>query len=159
MQNHKNLAKKNFNYKPKGLWFFGMSGSGKTFASNYIKKFVIGSFLIDGDEIREKISFDLGYTLKDRKIQVKRVLGIAKICVNQGLYPIISTVYFDKKLLSSVEKIRISLIEIQRNDEIVNFKIRNEKNIVGKDILQEEIKCNKIINDINFESKLRGLIL
>ena len=72
MQNHKNLAKKNFNYKPKGLWFFGMSGSGKTFASNYIKKFAIGSFLIDGDEIREKISFDLGYTLKDRKIQVKK---------------------------------------------------------------------------------------
>ena len=159
MHNHKNLEKKNLNYKPNGLWFFGMSGSGKTFASTYIKKFVIGSFLIDGDEIREKISFDLGYTLKDRKTQVKRVLGIANICVNQGLYPIISTVYFDKKLLSSVEKIGISLIEIQRNDEIVNFKIRNEKNIVGKDILQEEIKCHKIINDINFESKLRGLIL
>ena len=41
--------------------------------------------------------------------------------------------------------------------KIVNFKIRNEKNIVGKDIFQEEIKCNKIINDINFESKLRGI--
>ena len=96
--------------KSNGLWFYGLSGSGKTYASKYLKKLINNSFIIDGDEIRKNISFDLNYTLIDRKLQVKRVLGLAKICIDQNLYPIISTVYFDKKLQKELKKVRIKLV-------------------------------------------------
>ena len=90
--------------KPNGLWFYGLSGSGKSYASNYINKYIPKSFIIDGDEIRSNISFDLGYCLDDRKKQVKRIFGLATICINQGFFPLISTVYFDKKLTNNLKK-------------------------------------------------------
>ena len=36
MQFDKNLIKNEKEFKLKGLWFFGLSGSGKSYASNYI---------------------------------------------------------------------------------------------------------------------------
>ncbi len=144
--------------KPKGLWFFGLSGSGKSYASNYMSKYIPRSFIIDGDEIRSNISFDLGYCLNDRKKQVKRVFGLAVICINQGFFPIISTVYFDTKLTTNLKKIGIDLIEIKRNGKVVNLKNINKKNVVGKDITQEKIICDVIVNDIDFRNKLKGLL-
>ena len=137
---------------------YGLSGSGKTYASKYLKKLINNSFIIDGDEIRKNISFDLNYTLIDRKLQVKRVLGLAKICIDQNLYPIISTVYFDKKLQKELKKVRIKLVEIIRNDEIVNYKLKNYLNVISKDISQEDIECNKIINDRKFKYRLNEFI-
>ena len=158
MQFDKNLIKNEKKLKLKGLWFFGLSGSGKSYASNYINKYIAKSFIIDGDEIRSNISFDLGYCLDDRKKQVKRIFGLATICINQGFFPLISTVYFDKKLTNNLKSIGINLIEIKRNSKIVNFKNINKENVVGKDITQEKITCDKIVNDIDFKKKLRGLL-
>ena len=115
MQFKENLIENEKIIKPKGLWFYGLSGSGKSYASNYINKYITKSFIIDGDEIRSNISFDLGYCLDDRKKQVKRIFGLATICINQGFFPLISTVYFDKKLTNNLKKIGIKLIEIKRN--------------------------------------------
>ena len=62
---------------------FGLSGSGKSYASKFLNKLIKNPFLIDGDDIRKNISFDLNYSIKDRKSQVKRVYGLAKICINR----------------------------------------------------------------------------
>ena len=63
----------------KGIWFIGKSGVGKTTASNLIKSDEKSLISIDGDEVRKYISNDLGYDLKDRKTQVKRIYGIAQL--------------------------------------------------------------------------------
>ena len=81
----------------KGIWFFGYSGCGKTFASKFLKKKIKNSILIDGDEVRKYISFDLGYSLENRKTQIQRICGLLKILLKTQLFPIISTVYFDKR--------------------------------------------------------------
>ena len=65
--------------KYKGIWFYGLSGSGKTLLSNTIKKKFKKIFIIDGDKVRKNISFDLSYSQKDRDIQVKRIFGLCKI--------------------------------------------------------------------------------
>ena len=67
----------------KGIWFFGLSGSGKTFASNILRKNIKNSVIIDGDKVRKYISSDLNYTKKDRSIQIQRVLGLAKFLIEQ----------------------------------------------------------------------------
>ena len=135
----------------KGIWFFGLSGVGKTFASNHIKKKIKKSVIIDGDQVRRFISFDLGYTKKDRSIQVKRVLGLAIILIEQGYFPIISTVFFNNQVLKICKQYKIKPFRILRSDikHVMNSHptYKNKKNVVGKDISFEKIKTKKIIND------------
>jgi hypothetical protein len=135
----------------KGIWFFGLSGSGKTYASNYLKKKIKKSVIIDGDQVRKFVSFDLSYTKKDRLIQIRRVLGLAIILTKQGYFPIISTVFFNNKVFKICREHRIMPFKILRSDikNIINSHptYKNKKNVVGKDILYEKIKTKKIIND------------
>ena len=84
--------------KIKGIWLYGLSGSGKSFISNYLFKKINNSILIDGDLVRKYISTDLGYAKKDREIQISRVLGISILSIKSKKFPIASTVYFNKKM-------------------------------------------------------------
>ena len=59
--------------KYKGIWFYGLSGSGKTYISKIIKKKTKKSIIIDGDIVRKLVSTDLNYSKKHREIQIKRV--------------------------------------------------------------------------------------
>lgn len=129
----------------KGLWFFGLSGSGKTFLSKEISKNKKKAFLIDGDVVRNLISFDLGYKKPDRIKQNKRVLGIAKMVIKNGYYPIISSVYLDPKVSEIAKKNTIRIINVVTLKRRINKKLFNKKNVVGKTIKQPKIKC-EIIN-------------
>ena len=132
-----------------GLWFFGLSGVGKSFASKYLQKKKKKSVKVDGDMIRKCISYDLDYTLRDRKEQVRRVSGIAKFLTHSDLFPIISTVYMNKKTLDECKKNKISVVEIKRNfKQIKNKSIykNNTRNVVGIDIVLPNIKTKIIVN-------------
>ncbi len=131
--------------KNKGLWLFGLSGSGKTTLSKKISKYKKKSFIIDGDMVRDLISFDLRYRKSDRIIQNKRVLGIAKLVIKNGYYPIISSVYLDPKISKNAKQNGIKIINVVTTNKRVNRKLLNKKNVVGKSIIQPKINC-KIIN-------------
>ena len=78
-----------------GIWFFGLSGVGKSYASNLIKAKRKNTVVIDGDVVREYLSHDLGYSIKDRNIQIKRMYGIAKIIINSNYFPVVSSVWMN----------------------------------------------------------------
>ena len=135
--------------KKKGIWFFGLSGSGKTYASKIIKKIKKNSITIDGDDVRKFLSFDLGYSISDRKVQIRRILGLAKISLKSNLFPIISTVYMDKHVAKQLKKNNIQLFEITRDlKEIMKWHktYKNKKNVVGRDLKISKIKSKKIFN-------------
>jgi adenylylsulfate kinase-like enzyme len=136
-----------------GIWFFGLSGSGKTISSSFIKKNILkDALVIDGDDVRKFISSDLGYEIKDRKIQVSRILGICKLCIKSNIFPICSTVYMHKNLIYDLKKLRIKVIEIKRNvEDLSGLPIyKDPKNVLGID-LQYENKMD--VNFIKNESK------
>ena len=136
--------KKKFN----GLWLFGLSGSGKSYLSKKISTLIDNSFIVDGDFVRSKISFDLGYSKKDRIIQNKRVLGIAKMVIKNNYFPIISSVYLDKNVAILAKKNKIKIINILiKNDEKNNIKLKSKKNVVGRSIRQPSVACDKFINN------------
>lgn len=131
----------------KGIWIFGLSGSGKTYISKKISKKIKNSFIIDGDEVRKLISFDLGYKKSDRVKQNKRVLGLAKIVIKNGYFPIISSVYLDPKIFRQAKKAKIRVVNVIRSKNLTNLKLKNKKNIVGNHIKQPKFKCETFEND------------
>ena len=88
----------------KGLWFYGLSGSGKTFASKYLKKKIKKSFLIDGDDVRRTLSKDLDYSLASRKIQINRLFSIAELCLINSFFPIVSSVFMNQNIVHKCRK-------------------------------------------------------
>ena len=85
--------------KINGIWFYGLAGSGKSFASKCLMSKLEKGFMVDGDEVRKYISTDLNYTADHRKIQLKRLLGISKLALLNGFVPIVSSVTMNKEIL------------------------------------------------------------
>ena len=155
------------NKKYKGIWCYGNAGTGKSIASKFLNKKIKNSILLDGDQIRKYVSFDLGYAIKDREIQIKRVFGICKIVKRSNIFPIASTVYMNPKIKKMLINQNILPIKILRDfDKIKNRKnIYNDKmkHVIGKDIKNPnlrnklEITNNQTIK--KFYSKLSKIIL
>jgi len=68
---------------PKVFWFFGLSGSGKSTLSNRLgealKSKGLPVFSIDGDQLRQGINKDLGFSSDDRKENIRRAAEISKL--------------------------------------------------------------------------------
>ena len=141
--------------KLNGFWLYGLSGSGKTFISKLISKKIKKTFIVDGDIVRKNISTDLKYTKKDRLLQNKRVLGLAKIIIMNKYIPVISSVYLSTDISREAEKIGIKIINIKNKDFLkYNQKLKNKKNVVGKSIAQPKIKSDIFINEFNNQIKI-----
>jgi len=147
-----------------GIWFYGMSGVGKSFASDYIySKKKNKSIILDGDEIRKYISIDLEYAIKDREIQIKRIFGMAKISILSNIFPIISSVYMNNFILQKAGSEKIIIIKIDRSMSQAKKKnntYKEKKNVVGVDLLYEKLTTKKIYNtgDKDFCKQLDLLI-
>jgi len=153
----------NFTKFYKGIWFYGPSGSGKTFASKFLKKKIKNSVIIDGDKVRKLISFDLGYNINDRKIQLKRILVISKLIIHSDKFPICSTVFMTKRILSACKKNKILILKIDRNLKKIkktHKTYKEKKNVVGLDIEYEKFKTKTIFNDgkKNFLRKIKKIL-
>tara|TARA_Y100000741_G_scaffold304306_1_gene246336 strand:- start:33 stop:494 length:462 start_codon:yes stop_codon:yes gene_type:complete len=147
-----------------GYWFYGHSGVGKTFAAKYLRKKIIKSLSVDGDEIRKNISKDLDYNIKDRIIQIQRTIGICKIIINNNYFPIVSSGYMNSKSLNLIKKNNILVFKIERDSK---FAMKNnpiyklKKNIIGKDIKIKKLNTQIIFNsgDKKFINELKKLII
>lgn len=146
--------------KYKGIWFYGLSGSGKTLLSKTIEKKFSRIFIIDGDEVRKNISFDLGYSIKDRETQIKRIFGLCKMAIKSRLVPVVSAVYLNKEILKKCHKEKIIVIKIDRKKMSNIFRshktYKNKKNVVGLDIKYDNLKT-KIITNYNNKSFCQNL--
>ena len=113
--------------------------------------------IVDGDNVRKLVSKDLGYSQKDREIQINRIFGISKIIIESNKFPIISTVFMNKKVINLCKKNKIICVMVMR-DNFIDIKKRhktykNKLNVVGEDIFFGKFKKLKLFNDntpINF---------
>ena len=148
--------------RSKGIWFYGLSGSGKSFASSVCKEFIPNAFVVDGDDVRKYVSTDLSYSEIDRKVQTNRILGISKIVIQNKMFPIISTVTMQSDLLGECNKLQIEVVLLSRPMDQI-YKVReiykNKSNVVGKDIAFKKFDTRTLVNDgtDKFEKLLREL--
>ena len=148
--------------RSEGLWFYGLSGSGKSFASSVCKEFIPNAFVVDGDDVRKYVSTDLSYSEIDRKVQTNRILGISKIVIQNKMFPIISTVTMQSDLLVECNKLQIEVVLLSRPmDQIYQVREINKSrsNVVGKDIILQKFDTTTLANDgtYKFEQRLREL--
>jgi adenylylsulfate kinase len=70
------------------IWFSGLSGSGKSTLANEIQlelhKKLISAYILDGDNLRNGLNKDLGFTAEDREENIRRVAEVSKILLDAG---------------------------------------------------------------------------
>ncbi|MBO9679027.1 MAG: sulfate adenylyltransferase subunit CysN [Acidovorax sp.] len=73
----------------KVIWFTGLSGSGKSTIANALEKALHAqgrrTYILDGDNVRQGLNKDLGFTDADRVENIRRVAEIAKLMMDAGL--------------------------------------------------------------------------
>ena len=76
------------------IWFLGRSSAGKTYIGkklyNKIKPGLPNLIFLDGDELRDTISKDLGHSIEDRYISEERRSRLCKLLSEQGIHIIMS---------------------------------------------------------------------
>ncbi len=76
-------------HKGKVIWFTGLSGSGKSTLANALEKELHAqgkrTYILDGDNIRQGLNKDLGFTDADRIENIRRVAEVAKLMMDAGL--------------------------------------------------------------------------
>lgn len=75
--------------KSKVFWCTGLSGSGKsTIAQALERKLHNEGFfaqVLDGDNIRSGINNNLGFTIEDRKENIRRIAEVSKLYIHSGI--------------------------------------------------------------------------
>jgi bifunctional enzyme CysN/CysC len=73
----------------KVLWFTGLSGSGKSTIANALEVELhdrgLHTYILDGDNIRQGLNRDLGFTDTDRVENIRRIAEVAKLMMDAGL--------------------------------------------------------------------------
>jgi bifunctional enzyme CysN/CysC len=76
-------------HKGKVIWFTGLSGSGKSTIANALELqlHALGhrTYLLDGDNVRQGLNKDLGFTDADRVENIRRIAEVAKLMMDAGL--------------------------------------------------------------------------
>jgi bifunctional enzyme CysN/CysC len=76
-------------HKGKVIWFTGLSGSGKSTIANAleVQLHALGhrTYLLDGDNVRQGLNKDLGFTDADRVENIRRIAEVAKLMMDAGM--------------------------------------------------------------------------
>ncbi len=81
---------------PRCIWFTGLSGAGKSTLANLLEQRLHAdgrhTYILDGDNVRQGLNCDLGFTEADRSENIRRVAEVAKLMVDAGLVVIVSVI-------------------------------------------------------------------
>ena len=98
------------------LWFTGLPCSGKTTISNIVEKELRKRGLsvesLDGDEVRQHLSSDLGFSKEDRDKHIQRIGFIAKLLSRNGVATLASFVSPYKAIRDHVRSEIENFVEI-----------------------------------------------
>ena len=76
-------------HKGKVVWFTGLSGSGKSTLANALEIELhsrgMRTYILDGDNIRQGLNKNLGFTDADRVENIRRIAEVAKLMMDAGV--------------------------------------------------------------------------
>lgn len=127
------------------IWVIGLSGSGKSFLANKIYMELLKknkkTICLDGDEIRKYITYDLGYSVNDRKKNSKVISDLCKLFETKGFIVVCSilSIFKDHQKNNRIKFKKYMQIYIRSNlDKLIKTNINKvyhiKKDVVGNDI-------------------------
>lgn len=119
------------------LWFTGLSGSGKSTVANSVAQKLHEegklTYLLDGDNVRHGLNKDLGFSIEDRKENIRRIGEVAKLFVDAGVITLasfIAPLKEDRQLVR--ELLGKSFIEIFVDCSLEECEKRDPKSLYKK---------------------------
>ena len=93
LHTHAHSVTKEMRSKVKGhqgcvIWFTGLSGSGKSTVANELDTMLndmsLHTVLLDGDNVRQGLNKDLGFSTEDRVENIRRIAEVSKLMADSG---------------------------------------------------------------------------
>ena len=118
-------------HRPMVLWLTGLSGSGKTTIARELERRLFDEgkqvCILDGDNLRQGLSSDLGFSEVDRKENIRRVAHTAELFYRAGFIVICSFISPRREMRDMVRSlfpkgvfneiyVKASIEEVQRRD-------------------------------------------
>ncbi len=120
------------------FWLCGLSGSGKSTLALLLEKYLfekkIQNLVIDGDNVRSGLCQDLGFSIDDRRENVRRVSEMAKLMARNGFVVIVSLISPTKEIREYAKKIigKDDFFEIFVKSSFEKCKQRDVKGLYAK---------------------------
>ena len=118
----------------KVIWFTGLSGAGKSTIANALEVALHSqgkrTYILDGDNIRQGINRDIGFSDAGRVENIRRVAEVAKLMLDAGVIVItafISPFRQDRDLIGAA-----NFIEVFVNTPLAECEARDPKGLYKK---------------------------
>lgn len=108
------------NHRGATVWFTGLSGSGKSTVADYVSRMLhargVRTAILDGDNVRQGLNNDLGFSPEDRTENIRRIGEVAKLFTSFGIVNLLA-------FISPYTADRNRAREIQRNGDFVEVLV------------------------------------
>lgn len=98
------------------LWFTGLPSSGKTTLSRRVAEILRSAGyrveILDGDEVRQGLSRDLGFSKADRDTHILRIGYVAKLLSRNGVIAIVAAISPYREIRNRVRKEVARFVEV-----------------------------------------------
>lgn len=103
------------------VWLYGMSGSGKSTLAVALERHFHSrgnlSQVLDGDNIRHRLNRDLGFSLEDRRENIRRIAEVAKLFRELGVLTFAS-------FITPTNELRAQAREIIGDDSLLEVYVK-----------------------------------
>ena len=119
------------------VWLTGLSGSGKSTIAAAVERqlFERGVFtcVLDGDNVRDGLNANLGFSLADRRENTRRVAEVAKLLAGAGALVLCSFVSPTQQIRATVaEIVGEDYLEVYVNAPLAECERRDVKGLYAK---------------------------
>jgi adenylylsulfate kinase len=121
------------------VWFTGLSGAGKTTLCRALERELCALgypvHILDGDELRQTVSRDLGFSKADRDENVARIGYLAQLLVQQEVVVLVAAISpYREARLRARERIG-SFLEVYVNASLAACIARDPKHIYARALM------------------------
>lgn len=118
------------------IWFTGLSGAGKSQLARALASHLVAHSLpcelIDGDEVRQQLSSDLGYSKEDRDENVRRISYVARLLNRNGIIAIVAAIAPYREARLKARQAASKFIEVHVDCPLQTLIERDAKGLYAK---------------------------